>query len=317
MANDYRARVTGNDFLVAEQLCLLEGLVRAWNAVRLPALRREYDVVDVEKEIAWDVTPDIRLMVRMDAVLRRKVDGLLFVKDYKTVSAIYDDFGKKFEHDSQLLCYTLAAEAIYGEPIGGLLMEGVIKGKRAKDRASYSPYRDEIIQQSALCYAFKSPTKDGFPLYERSWSRGAEKIPVWEMPGGIERWLATEWSPLDMQELFVTPLAIKPMRRDLERWQRQTIAQELRIQQDVAEAEGLFNALLTCTDDDETAEKIWDQYQRVLDSLFPQNHNHCFRYFGYPCAMERLCFTEAVENDPLNSGFYETRIPHHPTEDEA
>jgi hypothetical protein len=307
----------GNDFLLNEQLCLLEGLVRAWHAVRLPKIQAEFDVVDVEKEIAWELAPGIRLMVRMDAVLRRKTDKLLFVKDYKTVSAVFDDFGKKYEHDSQLLAYTLAAEGIYNEPIGGLLMEGVIKGKRARDKALSSPFRDTIIQQSPLCYGYKAKVKNqpGQFLLERSWSAGAEKVPVWDMRGGIQEWLH-DWSPLDMAELFVVPPAIKPMRRDLERWHRQAVAQERQIQADVLFTQDDWTAFEKAIGTPEE-DAAWDTYQQALDTLFPQNHNHCFRYFGYPCAMERLCFTEAIEADPLASGFYDERIPHHSTEEDA
>jgi hypothetical protein len=321
LSREYKADLLGRtihgqvdlDFLIGEQLSLLEGLTRAWSRVRLPALLAEFDVVDVEKEIAWDMAPGIRVMLRMDAVLRRKRDRLLFVKDYKTVGAVYDDWGKKFEHDSQLLCYTQAAEAIYGEPIGGLLMEALVKGRRSKERSTTSPFNGLTIQQSPFCYAYKSRAKDsGLPIFERSWSRGAEKIPVHEMPGGISNWLDAEFSDLDLNELFVPLPAIKPSRRDQERWRDQMICQEDRISGDVLEAE---HARLDW--EEQQTDEAWHAFQFTLNKLFPQNHNHCHRYsFNHPCPMEQLCFTEEIEADPLNSGLYEARIPHHATEEE-
>lgn len=323
LSNEYRATMQGRtvygeldlDFLINEQLALLEGLVRAWHRVRLNPILADYTIVDVEKEVEWEMAPHITVMLRMDLVLRRKRDGLLFVKDYKTLGAINDDWAKKFEHDSQLLCYTLAAESIYNEPIGGLLMEGLIKGRRAKEKAITSPFCGSLIQQSPLCYAYRVRVAKGFDhfTYERSWSRGAEKIPVWEMPGGVENWLATEWSDLDCLELFVPLPAIKPLRRDQERWQNQMRHQEARVQIDVTTVE-----VLRAIFEEQQTDDAWETYQEALDELFPQNHNHCHRYtFNHPCPNEQLCFTEAVENDPVGSGLYQTRVPHHSTEDEA
>lgn len=307
------------EFLINEQLCLLEGLVRAWVRVRLKEILSEFLVVDVEREMAWKMAPDVTVMLRLDAVLRRKRDGLLFIKDYKTLSAIYDsDWGKRFEHDSQLLCYSLAAEELYGEPIGGLLMEGLIKGKRAKDRSQTSPFLDQVIQQSPLCYAYESRDKNThLPLYEKSWGKGTIKVPVWELKGGIEAWLTTEWSDLDLQDLFLVLPPIRPVRRDQERWRNQVTAQERNLVLDLAAVKRLHDEALEGSPNDTDYEERWEIYYASLDEYFPQNHNHCFRYFGHPCAMERLCFTEEIENDPFGSELYQTRVPHHSTEEEG
>lgn len=322
LSNEYRADMLGRtvhgeldlDFLINEQLTLLEGLVRAWHRVRLTPLLAEYDVVDVEREVEWELAPGITVMLRMDVVLRRKRDRLLFVKDFKTLGVLRDDWAKKFEHDTQLLCYTLAAEAIYHEPIGGLLMEALIKGRRATEKAITSPFHGLKIQQSTLCYAYRQRVAKGADLfvYEKAWSRGAEKVPVWELPGGIEHWLATEWSDLDCGELFVSLPAIKPIRRDQERWLAQMAYQEHTIEGDVEMVESLRLAF-----EEEQNDETWENYQDALNELFPQNHNHCFRYsFNHPCPNEQFCFTEAVEADPLGSGLYQVRVPHHATEDE-
>lgn len=289
-------------FLINEQLCLLEGLVRAWDRIRKPAILDEFFVIDVEKQHRIHLADDIVQNIRFDLVLRRKRDGRLFVKDYKTMGAVYDgDGGKKYEHDSQILSYTFAAEQIYKERIGGLLMEGLIKGRRAKDKSTTSPFYDQFIQQSPLCYAYKVPIVKGYNdfVYEKSWSRGAEKAPVWEMKGGVEHWLATEFSDLDLQELFIVNNPFRPVQRDIDRWVRQAVAQE----RDVRHAHETLDAL------------EGDDHLDALDVLFPQNHAHCFRYFNHPCAMERLCFTEEIEADPLGSGLYQKRIPHHPEGD--
>jgi hypothetical protein len=43
------------EHLINEQLTLLEGLLRAWQMVRLPAILAEYEVVSVELEQPWPI----------------------------------------------------------------------------------------------------------------------------------------------------------------------------------------------------------------------------------------------------------------------
>lgn len=301
-------------FQINEQLCLLEGLVRAWDRVRKPSLLAEFEIADTpETEHEWELAPGIIVMVRMDAPLRRKRDGLLFIKDWKTTGGIYGpDWGLKYEHDSQILCYLSAAEAIFKEPIGGLLMEGILKGKRAIDKSSTSPFQGQRIQQSDLCYGFKVREKStGLFFFERGWTKYGEKFPVWDMPGGIKEWLASEWSELDCQELFIPLPAIRPTKRELERWRRQMVHQEMAMFWEVEQVEGLRRiAVSTGTN------MAWEAYDFALDAAFPQNRDYCYRYNG-PCSMHDACFVEEVGEDPIASGLYQERVPHHSTEEEG
>ena len=42
------------------------------------------------QEVSWTMGQGITVMLRMDAVLRRKADKLLFVKDFKTIGMAFD-----------------------------------------------------------------------------------------------------------------------------------------------------------------------------------------------------------------------------------
>lgn len=287
------------DFLISEQLAMLEGISRAWIRVCLPTLRADYDVIAIEQEQQWPVGADLVDMVRCDGILRRKADGLLFILEFKTVADISGDWVKSWQHNSQVLANTLAVEHAYQESVEGVLLIGLSKGRRLLDRGTTSPFYGRKTQNSPFCYGYRATVKStGEPIYETSWSRNAQKVAIWEeMP--IEEWL-THFTDEDLAALFVTvPLA--PVRREQERWQRQTVAQETAI----AEALTFYKSV-------PDAEKAL-----ALDSLFPMNDDHCYRYFGSPCSFEDLCFNAQVESDPLGSGIYQKRTPHHTTELEA
>lgn len=312
VATNYRAAIATRgvahedpasaEHLVAEQLTLLEGLLRAWAQVRLPALRAEYDVVAIEQEMPWLMGADIVDMVRCDALLRRKVDGILFIQEFKSLTSVSEGWIEQWEHNSQLLANTRAIETMMKEPIGGVLIEGILKGRRATDKAVMSPFRGSITQQSALCYGYKHETKERAIVYDTSWAKNATKVASWEeMP--IDEWIAKVMTEADLISMFIPLPPIRPVGRELNRWQRQTLAQESRIRADVAVAHEVVES------GDENA------IEAVLDDRFPQNHNHCYRYFGHPCAFAALCFDAQVEADPIGSGLYVRRTPHHATED--
>jgi hypothetical protein len=244
-------------------------------------------------------------MVRCDAVLRRKIDRVLFILEFKSVASPSDGWIQQWEHNSQMLANTRAIETLLKEPVGGVLIEGIVKGRRAVDKAAMSPFRGSLIQQNVLCYGYRTRDKTtGAEIYDLTWSARAEKFATWEVMS-IEKWL-DHFTPADLEALFVLVPPIRPMTRDLERWERQTVAQERRIQEDVGDVAAAVEAAAHYGD--------VDLIDVALDEKFPQNHNNCYRYFGHPCAFERLCFNQQVSDDPLGSGIYMVRRPHHDTE---
>jgi hypothetical protein len=292
--------------LVAEQSALCEGLVRAWAQVRLPVLLAEFDVVKVEQEQPWKIYGDhessIVDMVRCDALLRRKTDKLLFIYEFKSLTTLSEGWVQQWQHNSQLLANTLAIEELEGEPVGGVLIEGIIKGRRAVDRSSSSPFHGLITQQSPLCYGYSKPdpqTKEN--VYDLTWSARSTKVASWEvMP--MERWIERMFTEADLKALFVQVDPIHPISRDLDSWKVQTIHQELKVLEDVA-----ITGAVRETFGEEA-------FAHELDKRFPQNFNQCYRYFGHPCSFAAICYDAMVSRDPVASELYQPRTPHHPTE---
>lgn len=280
----------GLEWLLAEQRALLEGTIRAWLRVRLPQLRAQFDFLAVEHELRWPIDPEGRIIdqVRCDVLARRKTDGGLFYVEWKTTTLGGDEWVKQWEHNTQLLANVLAIEELLHERCEGVMIEGLIKGRRKVDEAQRSPFYGKRIQFSPLCYGYKHVITGEFSLRFQS-AKGWYKVASWqEMP--IADWVANVMSVEDCQGLFAPVPPIRPNARHLDRWRKQTIVQEL---------DRAF---------------LLDQVKKgAMDPAvaFPINDEHCFRYWGHPCPFEPLCFREEVEADPLGSGLYERRVDHH------
>jgi hypothetical protein len=275
-----------------EQRALLEGLIWAWHRVRLPKLRAEYEIVSIEKDMLWEIGQkhgiQVLDMVKCDALLRRRSDGTLFYLEFKTTTLGGDDWIKQWEHNSQLLINTVAVEEMLGERLGGVLIEGLLKGQRKPERLKNSRFRGRVIQQSPLCYAYAQTDSAGNRHYSLDYvSPKWERIAVWEEVNA-ETWTQKVLSVEDCEGLFVPVPPIRPRNDLLARHRAQMLHQETTIARTLREPD--------------------------LDRDFPQNDDHCYRYWGSPCEMEELCFNAAVAADPTGSGLYQQRRPHHELE---
>ena len=268
------------DWFIKEQSYLLEGLIRTWTTYRLPRILEEFNIVASELEIPWELEDGLVDMVKCDKILRRLSDGMLFILELKTTSSANDYWAKQWIHNTQVLANTLAVQEKFGEPCGGVLIEGLEKGQRKTEKDG------RTIQNSPLCYAWVK-VKDNKTLISPSYTSGWTRTPVWDLMTS-EDWCRT-YIDEDVARRICNPLLpIKPISQQLDRWRAQTILQERRI-----------------------VELIPTTLAGDL-SAFPMNDEHCLRY-GSPCQFEKICFTPMIEEDPRSNG-YVYRTPHHDTE---
>lgn len=294
---ELRARGTSSgaadDLFVLEQSCLLECLLRAWDQVRLGEIKAEFEVVRVEPEIRWVMDagpPEMIDLVRPDTILRRRLDSRLFYREWKTTSSGGEDWAAGWEHTSQALANIAALQDTLKERIWGMQVEGFVKGRRDREKRKTSKFFGQPIQQSWLCYAWK---KNG--ALAPDWAYGAEHVRVWEETTPAA-WIAAQ-TPEKLASLFVHVMPVVPAEDRMASWRRQEVAKERRIAVAVTRL-GPFPA------------------EKDLDEEFPQNEDHCLRYWGHPCAFEAACFTARVRRDPVGSGLYALRVPHHRAERE-
>jgi len=293
-------------FTLGEQMFMLEGMLRGWIAYRLPHILESYDVVSIEDEFLWELCAGVRIPIRLDALLRRKDDGLLYIMDYKGCAAMSDDWQQQHEHSKQTILYLEAvAEHYADERVGGIFYEGLVRGKWAKDRAANSPFFDRRIQQSPYCYGYMYPAGD-LPLIQVKYTakKGYVKFRVCDqMP--MQQWITEHLIPERvLPELFCTMEAVNPPPEVRTRLRQQaalaeqTRVSDLRALEHLRTTHGLDHPLT----------------QQHLNLAFPQRTGRCTK-FGedYHCAFKAAgCFAPdgALETLATDDAF-QPRVPHH------
>lgn len=293
-------------FLLKEQETLLRGTVYAWCEIRLPAILKEYEIVTVEKEMKWVMstatveygdggsqteTPGVIDQIRCDLLARRRLDGGLFYFEWKTTTTGGEDWAKQWEHNTQLLLNTLAIEEILGERCEGVIIEGILKGRRKIDDSSSSPFFNQRIQQSPLCYGWKNSTTNAYRSKYTS-AKDWWKVATWEEMD-VRKWVSEVMPEDEKRKLFAPVPAIRPNLKQLTRAKKQVIAVE----------------------QERTAKLHFVRNGGDIDLAFPMNDDHCFRYWGNVCEFEKICFSEEVAADPIGSGLYQLKKDHHAEEE--
>lgn len=256
-----------------EAVFRLSALCTLWVARRLPVILAEYEVVEVEQEHRWEIVPGLVDMVRCDALLRRKDDRALFLQEFKTTRAFSPSWAAQWAYNSQILANLQAMEAIKGERVEGVIIEGLLK----------APYLATAWTKLDGTLSLKG-------------HKGWDPTPIWPKMEP-EAWVSgPPWTDMDRDALFNPLVAKRPTTAQLERWKRQTIGQELGIESDLR-----------------WMREQPTQIPYVMDHSFPMFDDSC-RSYGRDCDFLPLCYKEEVQNDPLGSGLFVARVPHHDEE---
>lgn len=311
--DEYRAEIDARsldildvEMVRAEQEALIEAMIRGWARVRLPLFLAEYETLHVEREELATLADDVSLQARADAILKRKSDSRNFIWNFKTVSDAGERWYRQWEVDSQLLTETLAVEQRMGIKIAGVIIEGLIKGKRMPTKDADGNKIGEY-QASPLIYGYKfdgnppleSPAYDFQYTRKKGWHRFAVWSEIFPMAAdrpdfcdsldlhGVSFWV--NWLPeeiVEQQFVSVPPIMADPRR--IERKVIQIVSRERRIAE---------------------AADICVGSPHLIDNYFPQNEHSC--NFPTKCPMFDMCWTGGVAEAPAESGLYIPRVPHH------
>lgn len=199
--------------------------------------------------------------------------------------------------------------------IQGIRMEHLLAGQRMDPgkgpkktgrKVQYSPlirgYKKDGITPDLDEYAYKFQWDDEYGMHRLG--KGWAPFNAWEQPGGVRAWidkLAAGGAQADLGDAldaqFVYPQPYYRQAEDVEDWQQQMIAEELR----------KFEAV-------EKLRTAVDKNQRrfLLNVLFPQFRHSC----DYPrlCWAAELCFSPGYADYPDTTGLYQRRDPHHAAE---
>jgi hypothetical protein len=298
-------------FTIEEQQTMLEGMMRGWVAIRLPAILEEYEVVEVEQLWLWQLGPGIWMPMRQDAILRRRADGLLFILDYKGIPyGDTDNWQLKHERSDQTVLYITALEERTGEPVGGMLYEGLVRGQWKKETAQFSPFTGKRIQMSAYCYGYGN--FDGEPPSAENEYAGVQTKYTnrkgWVKFRVRDRFSVPEWLEVmqrdgELQEQFITMTPVNPSPEFRQRVRRQRYLNEVRYLSDLEK----FQELRVTVGLDHPDTLLH------LDLFAEQNNEECDRYGGdYRCAFKPFCDAPngGIDLLPEDENF-EPREPHH------
>lgn len=312
-----------SDFILREQMALVEGMIWAFRLLILPWLHHEFRLISVEKEESPYPLGDgsIGLMQRLDALGERRMTGALAYLDIKTTGRSSDQFSEEWEIKPQLALNTLGCLDRYGKEVSELFVIGLNKGYRKKGS-------DEITrQESPFCYGYRRPAnpplaaEEWLPSYEwidasgqtKRAGRDYKKAPTFEYPnGGVEGWVKQlPESVLKKQVFLIGPLIRQTTQ--VEMLARQIAGEEEKWQKVLWDLYGVQQILIGAGTAPEQVQSH-PMFQAELDRLVPCSWN-C-RPFGakHQCEFVDLCMRQPGWEDPIASGKYAPRLPHHEPE---
>ena len=246
------------DLKAREAATWIEAAMWVWVIERLPWLRREFEVVAVERELQMPLGEIIRTccirdgkpayeycdlcnahggyskqlavwLSRPDMILRRRSDSSLFVMDFKS-SGFKEDAASidlTLQHKVLVYAQLAAAEHTYG-PVTGYLYEGFYKGQNREDKRLGFKRR-----YSPLAWAYCSPS-DGLTrasVDAENWRLGTARL-IKDLPGWtIKDYVAECLTPEQRQaQLMYSVESISANPAQVERWKHQVLAEEAKWQ---------------------------------------------------------------------------------------
>lgn len=336
------------DEIIREQAVLISGLLWAVRLKFLPWLHQTYRVRMVEQERPHFLTCTCGagaspfdthvargcegkvLMLRTDLVAQRRTGAGLAYFEVKTTGWESDAWAEQWETDCQLGLGTLDLQQMLGAEVTELYIVGLGKGSRRKDKYETDGVQRKK-QQTALCYGYCKlgnpplASDQWLPTWEWIDEHGETKRAnktykrrgVWELiDSDWPTWRAyREQDPtLTPEEFWVRTLPesvldkvcflLGPMNRQdvqIASTRRAILGEESRWQ--------------------ETLWKLWElqqrhpwaseEFQAEFDLLVPKSWQ-C-RPFGkeHQCEFVGICLREEGWQDPIGSGKYKPRLPHH------
>lgn len=279
-ATDPQAPVNIWQSLTDDQRDTAHALLEGFFQVVWPAWMTQYDPVSVEQELEMTVQ-GVTFMVRPDLLLRDKKTGDLWYPDFKTFTSWNN---RKWDWSLQQQLTLLAAEEALGTPITGAWVQGLGKGSGRKG-VLYHP----------LVYGYRHPGTPGVtdPTFGTKRRTGFERFNTTEYPdGGLPGWIAQlqKKEPEMVAKCFprTSPLFLKThlMRKE--------------ILPQIARREREIHLLRSTYGENPDAHR----------AQFPMIMSQCETGYGR-CQFFEACHVKPIRTDPINSGLYTPRRPHH------
>lgn len=259
-----------------------------------PRLMRDYDIVAIEPECWVDLGDDIRFMSRPDLVLRHKVTGEYVYYEYKTTASVDPKWVSGWTSAVQVHAGLSAASTSLQLSINACIILGLFKGYRDRkygDQRSIFTYGKRYAGTPGVV-----PVQYTFDMRTRG--KGWEQFPVHEYPGGTAAWVQGLPEEILSKQYVETPPIL--VRRDMvDKFLLGTRRRERTLR--TFRAECIANGTETPN-------------ENVLGRVYEAHYNQCTPTWGDPCPFRQVCWQPWVAKDPVGSGLYTWRTPHHTPE---
>jgi hypothetical protein len=260
-----------------EIMCREVGWDVAFRRWILPSLLDGHEVVATEHEVVLE-RGDLWIAATPDLILRRLKDGKLIVIDYKTVGLLGRSWTLYWPYAIQMHILIKAVEEEYQTPVAYAQVVGLVKGRE-----------EGPLLRHPYTYAY-TPMEGG--AWDAKWHRDWMLRLVDEREGGVEKWVIDQGEEVGRGLFpFSAPIFLNERLLDSLVHDRHKRESDLTKVRHLCQTEPLVRA----------------QY-------FEQRFSKCRAAFGSECGYLAACHNATVEADPLGSGLYIKRTPHHDLE---
>lgn len=268
------------DTLSADQQDTAVAIVIGFFVTVWPEWMRQYEPMAVELELEWE-QDGVLFMMRPDLLLKDKETGDIWYPDFKTFTSSLDH--RKYTWSLQQQLTMLACEQALGVPLTGAWIQGLGKGSGRKG-VLYHP----------LVYGYRHPGVPGVsePTFGIKRRSGFERFNTKTYPhGGIKGWIQQlhKREPEMVAKIFPRSHPLFLNRHLMDQVLPHIIGREREIHHIKKE------------DIDNPRE------------LFPMHITNCETGWG-KCAYFDACHVPIITKDPVGSGSYQLRTPHHAAE---
>ena len=243
-----------------------------------------YDVVAIEQEQVLD-RPGIWIAFTADIVLRNKTTGKLLVVDFKSVGNLSREWVESWGFAPQMHLNGIGVEEELKQPVSAVQVIGLQKGQ----------WRDGKIRHPYV-WAYSDGER-----WSTDWKKGWGLRPLWEYgSGGVEgvrEWVLLQGEGVGLSQ-FPLAVPVVPSRRVVERLVQDRLKREDEVNQFFQDAPNM---------DPEVRQA---EFRKVFESRF----KNCRPSYGPGCDYLSACWNADVNADPIGSGLFKERIPHHNVE---
>lgn len=246
-----------------------------------------YDIVAIEKEMVLD-RGALWVAFTADIILRKKIvtdKKPLVVVDFKSVGWLTKEWAESWPFSIQMHLNQLGVEEEMEEAVSHAIVVGLSKGKWDDGKLRH-PY----------VWAY-SNGEEWSEKYTRA--NGWSLRPVWEYGSGgaegVKEWVLRLGREIGLSQFPVS----QPVVFD------RVMAEDLLMDRSLREREvELFFKELGDDFDPHTSQRL----------TFPRRYSACRPSFGSPCPYLSACWNKDIGADPIGSGEYKRRTPHHTIE---